>query len=120
MKETGGFQETFGLTPIEAMAAGIPPVVSDWDGCGDTVRTGIDGFRIPTLSVPPETGEDIADRYDWGLDSYDFYMFHGSQLVAVDVDAAAEAYRKLILDPAAGFPSFFQGLVSVDFAFIPT
>ena len=25
-------QETFGLTPIEAMAAGLPVVVSDWDG----------------------------------------------------------------------------------------
>jgi glycosyltransferase involved in cell wall biosynthesis len=94
------FQETFGLTPIEAMAAGIPSVVSDWDGYRDTVRDGIDGFRIPTLSMPPGTGGDIADRYDWGLDSYDFYMFHGSQLVAVDVDSAAEAYRKLILDPA--------------------
>ncbi len=25
-------QETFGLTPIEAMAAGLPSVVTDWDG----------------------------------------------------------------------------------------
>ena len=92
------FQETFGLTPIEAMAAGLPAVVSDWNGYRDTVRDGIDGFRVPTLSMPPGTGDDIADRYDWGVDSYDFYVFHGSQLVAVDVDAAAEAYRKLISD----------------------
>src|SRR5436190_5191420 len=93
------FQETFGLTPIEAMAAGLPAVVSDWNGYRDTVRDGIDGFRVPTLSMPPGTGDDIADRYDWGVDSYDFYVFHGSQLVAVDVDAAAEAYRKLIAEP---------------------
>jgi glycosyltransferase involved in cell wall biosynthesis len=92
------FQESFGLTPIEAMAAGIPSVVSDWNGYRDTVRNGIDGFRVPTLSMPPGTGGDIADRYDLELDAYDFYMFHGSQLVAVDVDAAAEAYRKLISD----------------------
>jgi len=26
------FTETFGLTPIEAMAAGLPCLVSDWDG----------------------------------------------------------------------------------------
>lgn len=42
-------QETFGIVPIEAMAAGIPVVVADWDGYKDTVRDGIDGFRIPTL-----------------------------------------------------------------------
>jgi hypothetical protein len=90
------FQETFGLSPIEAMAAGLPSVISD--GYRDTVRDGIDGFRVPTLSMPPGTGGDIADRYDWGIDSYDFYTFHGSQLVAVDVDAAAAAYGKLITD----------------------
>jgi hypothetical protein len=93
------FQETFGLTPIEAMAAGLPCVISDWNGYRDTVRDGMDGFRIPTLSMPPGSGGDIADRYDWGIDSYDFYTFHGSQLVAVDVDAATEAYKKLISDP---------------------
>lgn len=42
-------QETFGIVPIEAMAAGLPVVVSDWDGYKDTVRDGIDGFQIPTL-----------------------------------------------------------------------
>ena len=28
------------------MAAGLPVVVSDWDGYRDTVRDGVDGFRI--------------------------------------------------------------------------
>lgn len=92
------FQETFGLSPIEAMAAGLPSVISDWNGYRDTIRDGIDGFRVPTLSMPAGTGGDIADRYDWGIDSYDFYTFHASQLVAIDVDAAAEAYRRLISD----------------------
>lgn len=41
-------QETFGLTPIEAMACGVPQVVSDWDGYRDTVESGVTGFRIPT------------------------------------------------------------------------
>jgi glycosyltransferase involved in cell wall biosynthesis len=91
-------QETFGLTPVEAMAAGLPSVVSDWNGYRDTIRDGIDGFRVPTLSMPPGSGGEIADRYDWGIDNYGFYMFHASQHVAVDVDAAAEAYRKLIAD----------------------
>ena len=30
-------QETFGLTPVEAMASGLPVVVSDWNGYRDTV-----------------------------------------------------------------------------------
>lgn len=41
-------QETFGLTPIEAMACGVPQVVSDWDGYRDTVKNGETGFLIKT------------------------------------------------------------------------
>lgn len=41
-------QETFGLTPIEAMSCGIPQIVSDWDGYRDTVKHGVTGFRIHT------------------------------------------------------------------------
>ena len=37
-------QETFGITPIEAMASGLPVIVSDWDGYRHSVRDGIDGF----------------------------------------------------------------------------
>lgn len=44
-------QETFGLTLIEAMQAGLPLIVSDFDGyrelCDDTV-----GIRIPTTWSP--------------------------------------------------------------------
>ncbi|GJD78043.1 glycosyltransferase family 4 protein [Methylobacterium gregans] len=94
-------QETFGITPIEAMAAGLPVVVSDWDGYRDTVRDGIDGFRVPTLTLPPGTklGSDLADRFDMGIDDYDRYCAYTSQLVSVDVEAATQAYRRLIVDP---------------------
>ena len=91
-------QETFGLTPIEAMAAGLPVVVSDWDGYKDTVRHGIDGFRVPTLSLPPGQGANLANRYDLDLINFDYYSAYASQLVAVDVAGAANAYRKLIDD----------------------
>ncbi len=93
-------QETFGLTPIEAMAAGLPVVVSDWDGYRETVREGIDGFRIPTLSMPPRSGQSLADRFEIGLDQYHVYCGVAAQLVGVNVAAAAEAYRCLVKDPA--------------------
>lgn len=49
-------QESFGLTPIEAMACGVPQVVSDWSGYRDTVSDGETGFLIPT-TVPGCFGE---------------------------------------------------------------
>jgi glycosyltransferase involved in cell wall biosynthesis len=93
-------QETFGLTPIEAMAAGLPVVVSDWDGYRDTVREGIDGFRIPTLMPGAPAGQDLAFRYAAGIDSYDIYCGHTCELVAVDTGAAAHRIQCLIEDPA--------------------
>jgi len=89
-------QETFGLVPIEAMAAGLPVVVSDWDGYRDTVRDGVDGFRIPTLMPQAGHGGDLALRHALELDTYDMYCGHTCTLVAIDVDAAAEAFTRLI------------------------
>src|SRR5437588_1479222 len=42
-------QETFGLTVAEAMAYGLPAVVSDWDGYRDLVKDGENGFLIPSV-----------------------------------------------------------------------
>jgi len=93
-------QETFGLTPIEAMVAGLPGVLSDWDGYRDTLRDGVDGLRVPTLMPRAGLGADLADRHAAGIDSYDFYCGSASQFVAVDVDAAAAAYQRLVGDAA--------------------
>ena len=88
-------QETFGIVPIEAMAAGLPVVVSDWDGYKDTVRDNVDGFRIPTLMPPKGYGLDLAQRHALGLDSYDRYCGNTSSLICVDIDATTEAFTKL-------------------------
>jgi len=88
-------QETFGIVPIEAMAAGIPVVVSDWDGYRDTVRDGVDGFCIPTLMPGAGLGGDLAFRHALGIDTYDLYCGHTCSLVAVDVHAAARAFTQL-------------------------
>lgn len=93
-------QETFGIVPIEAMAAGLPVVVSDWDGYKDTVRDGVDGFRIPTHMPGPGLGQDLALRHALELDTYDMYCGHTCSLVAVDVPAATAAFERLF-DSAA-------------------
>ena len=92
-------QETFGLTPIEAMAAGLPVVVTDWDGYKDTVRSGIDGFAIPTMAAPPGAGHPLALRHALEVDSYDSYIGQTSTSIAVDVDATAAAFERLAADP---------------------
>lgn len=92
-------QETFGIVPIEAMAAGLPVVVADWDGYRDTVRDGVDGFRIPTLMPPAGLGADLAARHALGIDSYDLYCGYASSLVAVDVEAASQAFVRLFNSP---------------------
>jgi glycosyltransferase involved in cell wall biosynthesis len=92
-------QETFGLAPVEAMAAGLPVVVSDWDGYRDTVRDGIDGFRIPTLMPQPGLGADLALRHALEIDTYDMYCGYTCSLVAVDVQATAHAFVQLFNSP---------------------
>ncbi len=88
-------QETFGLTPVEAMAAGLPVVVSDWNGYKDTVRDGVDGFRIPTWMPSSPLGEGFALGYESGLDTYDYYCGLTCQQVVVDIDAATRALVQL-------------------------
>jgi glycosyltransferase involved in cell wall biosynthesis len=92
-------QETFGIVPIEAMAAGLPVVVSDWDGYRDTVRDGLDGFRMPTLMPQAGLAGDLAQRHALEIDSYDMYCGHTCSLVAVDVQATAAAFTRLFTSP---------------------
>ncbi|WP_293898510.1 glycosyltransferase family 4 protein [Phenylobacterium sp.] len=92
-------QETFGLTPLEAMAAGLPCVVSDWDGYRDTVRHGVDGFRIRTLTPRPGLGSDLAYAYAHRLTNYETYAGSAALFTAVDVGDAAEALATLFADP---------------------
>jgi starch synthase len=91
-------QETFGLTPVEAMAAGLPCVVSDWDGYRETVRDGIDGWRVPTLAPPAGTGASLAARHEDEEDGYDRYVGYSSLSVSVDVQACAQACTALAGD----------------------
>ena len=92
-------QETFGIVPIEAMAAGLPVVVSDWDGYKDTVRDGVDGYRVPTLMPQAGLGADLALRHALEVDTYDMYCGHTCSLVGVDVQAGTQAFVELFTSP---------------------
>lgn len=91
-------QETFGITPVEAMAAGLPTVVSDWDGYKDTIRDGVDGFRVPTILPTSSAGADLALRHALGLDTYDFYIGRASLATVVDPVALTDAFQRLASD----------------------
>ena len=94
-------QETFGLSPVEAMAASLPVVVSDWDGYSYTVRDGLDGFLIPTLGgIAGGIGDELAARHSIGLMSYQNYIGAVAQHTAIDIEAAAQALTKLAINPA--------------------
>jgi hypothetical protein len=87
-------QETFGLTPIEAMASGLPVVVSDWDGYRSLVEDGVSGYLVPTRTqAPDETWEALlALRYDPLI-----HLF-SAQTTAVDLDVACERLVRLAED----------------------
>ena len=90
-------EETFGLTPIEAMACGIPQVVSDWNGYRDAVQHGETGFLVPTwFPYDDSTAARVSGLYDC-FDLRDHLML--AQQTAVDVDAMRAALQRLIDDP---------------------
>ena len=91
-------QETFGLTPVEAMAAGLSVVITDWNGYSDTLEDGVQGIAVPTISAPPGDGQDVVAHYRSGRYSYGGYIARTAQFTAVDIDAATAAYARLIAD----------------------
>ena len=91
-------QETFGLAPIEAMAAGLPVIVTDWDGMKDTVTPEV-GFRIPTELPRAGLSAYVSQRYLGGTDSYVQYVSQMSAITPFDVAAFARALATLAADP---------------------
>ena len=93
-------QETFGLTPIEAMASGLPVIVSDWNGYRETVASENIGIKIPT-TMPTEKstiGIYFSERHTANLDPYPAYVGSLAQFVSIDVSAAADAIIALASD----------------------
>lgn len=87
-------QESFGLTLLEAGAAGLPSVVSDWDGYRDLVEHETSGFLVPTLAPAATPLLDCRAR----TLPDNIHQMYRAQQTAVDVPALAEALRRLVCD----------------------
>jgi glycosyltransferase involved in cell wall biosynthesis len=87
-------QETFGLTLLEAAAAGKPVIASDYDGYRDLVRHGQTGLLVPTLDSGQT--EDVSLLAPLLYDSA--YHLWLAQDVAVDVGELA-GHLRLLLRP---------------------
>ena len=87
--------ESFGLAPVEAMACGLPQIVTDWDGHRDTVVHGETGFLIPTYWMRCDA--DLigsGDLLGWPYD----HLAMG-QSVVIDAKALRGAIQALIDSP---------------------
>ena len=84
-------QETFGLTVLEAMAASLPCIVSDWSGLKETVVHGKTGFRIPTVTPPANVGSFLKMRRVLDVDSYDESIGAAGQYSSVRVRECKES-----------------------------
>ena len=79
-------QESFGLSPVEAMAAGLPVIASDWDGLRDTVSPDV-GIRVPTFSL---SGAQTANQARLlHLDQINFAQYSGNLSAQVEINVPA-------------------------------
>lgn len=91
-------QETFGLTPLEGMASGLPVVATDWNGYRDTVRDNKDGFLVPTYTLPEGNLEGTAYDHMAEAINYDYYIGINSLYTAVDIQKCIHSIKELILN----------------------
>jgi hypothetical protein len=91
-------QETFGLAPVEAMAAGLPLIVSDWDGLKQTVSSDA-GIRVSTEMPGKGLATYLSQRYLGGTDSYLHYVGQLAAMTRIDIAALTRALVTLGTDP---------------------
>ncbi len=86
------FQETFGVSILEAMASGLPVILSDFSGYRDFISEGREGFHIPTIWT-----EGLPEflRDNMGILDPSMARLYLSQMVAVDLEKLRIAILQL-------------------------
>ena len=95
-------QETFGLTLLEAMAAELPIVASNWSGYRDLVKNEVNGYLIPVKDtiIENETGPDWIDLEGaQGNINYTNMIGLRSLGVALDTSSYTSALMQLCVNP---------------------
>jgi hypothetical protein len=81
------------------MAAGLPLLVSDWDGMKDTVTADV-GFRVKTRTLGPLHMANESLRLQGGIDEYSQYCAAVSAMTEVDMPDLAARIHDLATNPA--------------------
>lgn len=90
---------------LEAMAAGLPIVASDWGANRDFVENTKHGYLIPTYLPLPQSGGDLSLAPEreilQGHDERSDTFLSGTvaQMTAIDIRGAADAFEALARDP---------------------
>lgn len=90
---TDWIDEGFGLTPLEAMASGVPQVVSDWDGYRDTVEHEVTGLLVPTIWA------DCSSDISLNMTKDAMRDMRAGQSVVVDLHSLKESIAALVDNP---------------------
>lgn len=95
-------QETFGLSLLEAMDAGLPIIATDWNGYKDLVADGTNGFLIPCSDVLLDsavTNDQVGQLYSLGVLDYESMLALRSSGVVVDEQALRASIEALMASP---------------------